>query len=336
MKRYFSGKLFAFLVLFTLCAAAVSGSEEAKIEGAKREGQLLWYTSINLTDARDLVDRFQQRYPFVRVNLYRAGGSQVVNRILVEKQAGKSAFDVASTSGLAILKQRGLLQAYPSSPDTEALGPQNRDAGHFWYGFYALYYVVGYNTRMVSEAEVPRDWEDLLRPRWKGGIVMDPDDYDWYGGFLEARGGEKGGQFARRLAQQGIQWRNNHALITQLITAGEFPVGITYAHRVEAMKGRGAPVDWVKTLKPIIVGLTPVGISADARNPNAARLFLDFLISKPVQEEMPKMGRIPVRKDVDPFPGVSSAKLTTHVIGEKVTLQLGRYAKEFRKIFSLE
>ncbi len=105
---------------------------------------------------------------------------------------------------------------------------------------------------------------------------------------------------------------------------------------MKSMCEEGAPVDWVKMLKPIIVGLTSVGISADARHPNAARFFIDFLISKPVQEEMPEMVRISGRNDVDPFPGIPSAKLTTHVIGEKVIVQLDRYARDFRKIFSLE
>jgi iron(III) transport system substrate-binding protein len=137
------------------------------------------------------------------------------------------------------------------------------------------------------------------------------------------------------LARQNIQWRRNHALISQLIAAGEFPLGITYAHRIEAMRKAGAPIDWVKTLTPIIAVVAPVGLSADAKHPASAKLFLDFLISKAVQVKMAKMGRIPVRKDVDPFPDYPGMKFTTHVVSENFFPKLDEHAKEFKNIFGI-
>ena len=164
---------------------------------------------------------------------------------------------------------------------------------------------------------------------------MEPEDYEWYGGMLEASK-DIGSDFLKGLAGQNIQWRRNHALISQLIGAGEFPVGITYAHRIEAMKKIGAPVDWVKTLRPIIVVVAPVGISSSARHPASARLFLDFLISKTVQEGMAKMGRIPTRKDVDPFPEYPGMKFVTHVVSENFFPNLEDHAKEFKTTFGIK
>lgn len=329
-------KVVVILVYLLTCAAAALAQDLTpdKLEAARKEGTLLWYTGINLADARSLTDLFQQRYPFLNVQIHRASGTQIVSKIIVEKNAGKSLFDVASSGVLRVLKQHGALQPY-LSPEASGFSPQYRDVQGYWYGFYAQYYVVAYNARMVSESEKPRDWKDLLHPRWKDRIVMEPEDYEWYGGMLEASK-EIGSDFLKGLASQNIQWRRNHALIGQLIAAGEFPVGITYAHRIEAMKKIGAPVDWVKTLRPIIEVVAPVGISSNARHPVSARLFLDFLISKTVQEGMPKMGRIPVRKDVDPFPDYPGMKFVTHVVSENFFPKLEEHAKEFKNTFGIK
>jgi iron(III) transport system substrate-binding protein len=324
--------LFCFLAVFGAALAQDPTSE--KLEVAKREGAVLWYTGINLADARTLTDLFQRRYPFLKVQTHRASGTQIVNKILVEKNAGKPQFDIASSGVLRVLKQQGVLQPY-SSPESTGFSLQYRDPQGYWYGFYAQYFVVAYNVRMLSNSEIPRDWKDLLHPRWKDRIVMEPEDHEWYGGMLEASK-DIGSDFLKGLAGQNIQWRRNHALIGQLIAAGEFPLGITYAHRIEALKKTGAPVEWVKTLRPIIAVVAPLGLSAEAKHPVSARLFLDFLISKPVQESMAKMGRTPVRMDVDPFPDYPGMRFTTHVVSESVFLRLEEHAKEFRNTFGIK
>jgi len=320
------------LAFVTLAQGQVPSGE--MIEAAKKEGTLLWYTGMNLADARSLSDLFQRKYPFLKVQIHRASGTQIVSKILVEKNAGKPQFDVASSGVLRVLKRQGVLQPY-LSPEVTGFSPEYRDAEGYWYGFYAIYSAVAYNPKMLSASEIPRDWQDLLHPRWKNRIVMEPEDYEWYGGILEASK-DIGGDFLKGLVGQNIQWRRNHALIGQLIAAGEFPVGITYAHRVEAMRKVGAPIDWVKTLRPIIAVVAPLGISADAKHPASARLFLDFLISKPVQESMAKLGRIPARRDVDPFPDYAGMKFTTHVVSDGFFSKLEEHAKGFKNTFGIK
>ena len=323
--------LFCSLVAFSVAAAQDPMSD--RLEAAKREGTVLWYTGINLADARLLTDSFQRRYPFLKVQTYRASGTQIISKIMLEKKAGKPQFDVASSGVLRVLKDQGVLQPY-SSPEASGFSPQYRDPQGYWYGFYAQYYVVAYNVKMLSNSEIPKDWKDLLHPRWKDRIVMESEDQEWYGGMLEASK-DTGSNFLESLARQNIQWRRNHALIGQLIAAGEFPLGITYAHRIEALKKTGAPVDWVKTLRPIIAVVAPLGLSTDAKHPASARLFLDFLISKRVQESMAKMGRIPVRMDVDSFPDYPGMNFTTHVVSENFFTRLEEHAKGFRSTFGI-
>ena len=80
-------------------------------------------------------------------------------------------------------------------------------------------------------------------------------------------GKEKAPKFHRVLAKQGVQWNRGHTMISQLVAAGEFPLGIVYAHRIESMKKAGAPVEWVKTADPVFVTVSPVAVAAKARHP---------------------------------------------------------------------
>jgi iron(III) transport system substrate-binding protein len=87
--------------------------------------------------------------------------------------------------------------------------------------------------------------EDLLDPKWKGRISIDQEQYSWFGTLHKAWGRERAQKYMRAIAKQDIQWRKGHTLIAQLMSAGEFPLGVVYAHRTEEMKTRGAPIDWI-------------------------------------------------------------------------------------------
>ncbi len=102
----------------------------------------------------------------------------------------------------------------------------------------------------------------------------------------------------RKLAAQKPAFRDSETVITQLLAAGEFPVGITYSHQAATVKRRGAPVEWVRTAQPIVTGLKPIALSAKAQHPNAGKLFIDVVLSKEGQELMRSFNRIPDRGDV--------------------------------------
>ncbi|MGH7928279.1 MAG: ABC transporter substrate-binding protein, partial [Candidatus Binatia bacterium] len=193
-----------------------------------------------------------------------------------------------------------------------------------------------YNTKMVDEKDLPKDYDDLLHPRWKGKILMDPGDYGWYGALVTTWGRNKADTYMRNLAKQDIQWRRGHTLLLQLIAAGEAPLGLPYANATERIKKAGAPVDWVDTLKPIVTGLNYIGISARAKHPHTAKLFTDFILSKKGQEIFRSRGRLPARSDVKPlFPKADPAKLHLAQIPGEVHSNIKEYAQQFRKIFGL-
>lgn len=140
--------------------------------------------------------------------------------------------------------------------------------------------MIAYNTKLVSKDHTPKSWDDLLDPRWKSKIPMDEEMYSWYTAMAVVWGREKAQRFMRALAKQHIQLRSGQSLIAQLMAAGEFQLGMALAHRIEKMKEQGAPVEWVTTLNPITVSLHPIAVATKAPHSNAAKLFIDFVLSK--------------------------------------------------------
>jgi iron(III) transport system substrate-binding protein len=305
------------------------------VEGAKKEGNLVWYTSMNVTESKPLVDDFEKQYPFIKTELFRASGEKIQNRVTTEVRAGKWEFDLVSISEIGTLLEAKALSPYVS-PESKSLIKEFKHPEGYWTAVYSNYYVPGYNTRQVSEKDAPKRWEDFLDPKWKGKISMDQEDYPWYVTLLAAWGKERTQKFMTALAKQDIQWRKGHTLIAQLMGAGEFPVAIVYAHRAESDKKKGAPVEWVHTVDPIVAAVNSVGLGAKPKNPNSAKLLIDFILSKKAQEKIRSFNRVPARGDVEPpSPKMDQSKLKLRVVPHDTATRYNEYVKEFRGIFGL-
>src|ERR1700752_1904051 len=136
-----------------------STGQAGLIEGAKKEGKVVWYAAMNINDSNALLSRFEKKYPFIKTELLRAGSEQLLNRILTEDSAGRSAMDLVNLTTINALKRRKLLQAY-RSPEFAAYPQQFKDAESYWATLYNIYYVIGFNTRMVPLKDAPRNWDD--------------------------------------------------------------------------------------------------------------------------------------------------------------------------------
>lgn len=324
-----------FLFLHPSPSQSQANPDPKLIEAAKKEGKLVWYTSMNIADSRPLLDMFEKKYPFVQTHLFRASGEKTLNRIMTETRAGRWEFDVVGVSEIGILVQQKLVSPY-RSPEFKAYIQEFKDPADYWTAVYNNYYVIGYNSVKVSAAEAPKDWGDLLHPKWKGKISIDQEEYEWYATLLKAWGREKTEKYMKALAKQDIQWRKGHTLIAHLMGAGEFPVAIVYAHRIESMKKKGAPVEWVNTVDPIVVSVNAIALSAKPNNHNTAKLFVDFILSKEAQEKIRSRYRIPARSDVEPLsPRMDQARLKLRVVPDDMTTRYNEYVQEFRSIFGL-
>ena len=312
--------------------------EAALVQAARAEGGVVFYSSSSVTEMKPLVDAFAIKYPFIKTDFYRSAGETLQNRILTEDRAGGSRFDVlqANPPEFEDLVRRRIIGRY-ESPERKAYSSINKDREGYWTNLHSSYYVLGYNPKMVPAGSVPRNWQDLLEQRWNGNFAMDPEDYRWYGTMLEYFGEDAGKKLMRGLAKQNPIFRKGHSLITELLAAGDFPIALVYAHRVEAMKKKGAPIEWISTTKPIVAEMRIVGISAKTKRPNSAKLFLDFMLSREGQQILRSFGRVVARHDLEPLvPALDPNKLALYPALPIPPSDLNFMAEEFREVFCLK
>ena len=319
-----------------LCTKSLLAQTGPKIiDKAKQEGRVVYYTPLNVTAANVLIKSFEKEYPYLRVQLLRQGGEALRTRVLSEAQAGRHNFDVISMNILdaQLLQRRELLAPYIS---TERGGiPQGlKDREGFWTASYIIQHVIGYNSRLVPAGKIPRDWRDLLDPIWKGKIGLDRDGVVWYASLLQYWGRERGVKFMKQLSVQEPHFERGNTLRTQMMAAGEFPLAVVHAHKVEEFKTKRAPIDWVTTSNPIITHGNIVSIARHAPHPNAARLFVDYFLSKKGQIVLNEAFVVPARTDIPPLaPSLDQSKLNVHYVDPVLAENYNQYQKEYQEIF---
>src|SRR6185503_14212880 len=196
LSRFF---LRAFL-LIAIVSPVHASNHESLIEGAKKEGSLVLYTSMTVDQAQKLNDAFRAKYPFLQIHMFRAVGERLLTKIMTEAQAGKFDFDVVQSAETQayFLKKRNLLGRY-LSPELKNIQKGFFDPDGYWSAVYMMPNVIGYNTRMVKRDEVPRTDEDLLLPKWKAKIGMDHTKPEWFAWKVKRMGQEKGLSYMKKL-----------------------------------------------------------------------------------------------------------------------------------------
>jgi len=293
----------ALLLTALLCCALTSNllasDQDGIIEGAKKEGALVVYTSMSVDQAQRILDVFKARYPFLKTTMFRAVGERLLTKIMTEAQAGKYDFDAVQSaeSQAYFLKKKNLLQKYVS-PETKNIQKPFFDPEGYWAAVYIMPNVIAYNTRMIKRNEVPKTDEDLLNPKWKGKMGMDHTKPEWFAWKLKRMGEEKGLAYMKKLGAQEFRLYAGLSVVTNLLAAGEFPLVLnTYLHNVEDIKRKGAPVDWI-VQDPVFTKFQPLGIGSKAQHPNAAKLFTDFMLSEEGQKVIASFGRVATRRGV--------------------------------------
>jgi iron(III) transport system substrate-binding protein len=273
--------------------------QAALVQGAKKEGAVVWYAGMNQANLREFTGAFEAEYPFLKVQPLTIGGTRLFNRALAEYRAGKYEYDVINvrSSRLYSLKKVKAVMRY-RTPYRQALKDGFYDQEGYFNGIWASVLVFLYNTKLVARDQVPRSLEDLLQPKWKGKIAMDDDADDWMAAVLEYYGDEKGKQMAKRIGDQNLQMRHGRSLLVQLVAAGEFPLQIdAHQHEVIRLRDKGAPVDYVFP-QPFIPlkSVSAFTLATNAPHPHAAALLADFMLSKKGQEIAQGQDRWPAHK----------------------------------------
>ncbi len=326
------------LLILPFALAIAQDQHTAKlIEAAKKEGELMWYTSMGLSDSKPMLDEFQRQYPFIKAKLYVTGALELLNRILTEARAGKQLFDVAESSSEMIPSLMSYrLTAQYRSPEMIHFDDDVQDKGGYWISTRVNPWVLGYNTKLVKPGEIPNDYNSLLLPKWKGGkISLDTDGFSVLQGLSLAWGKERAVDYLRRLAdQKPIITRGNNQRVA-LMAAGEVPLAVAYAFTLERYKSKqGAPIDWVP-LEPVPVESYVVVLASKAKHPNAGKLFVDFVLSQRGQEMMRDFYRVPTRKDVNANPPRLFRGYKRVIIGPEEQKEIAEVTNLYRQIFGI-
>ncbi|HWG06363.1 MAG TPA: ABC transporter substrate-binding protein [Beijerinckiaceae bacterium] len=266
-------------------------------EGAKQEGALEVYTTG--TQADPVFQAFEAKYPYIRVDAFKADSPAVARRILEEYKAGKYVADEIDLSigGLGAMLKAGILQNF-WSPELANIEADAIEPGKHWVVCYQSYIGLGYNTKEVSEAEVPKSFDDLLDPKWKGKMAL-PNGatvIEWVG-VLER---EKGDDFVRKLGQQNFHvYAVTARAVANLIVSGEVPLSpAMYNSHFANSRAQGASVAW-RAIGAVESFVGAEALAAKAPHPSAAMLFIDFAMSMEGAKVFQKLGYATTRTDLE-------------------------------------
>ena len=326
------------VILAVLAAASPSGAADPKIvEAAKKEGKLVAYVSMLTENATALLAEFKKKYPFIDTSLYRANTQKLLPKIQLEARTQQHQADVISAT-FTIWNEltRGKLIMKYDSPERSRFPADLKDADGYWNILHLGVQGMAYNTKMVPPDIAPKSYEDLLHPRWRPKqIAMDYRDSSWMAVMLEIMGEAEGIAFMKKLAAKDLYMRENKNLLTQLLAAGEFPVlANTYLETFAKIQKAGAPIEWVAGRNPIPASTHLLGIYAHARHPNAAKLFVDFLLSREGQSLTANaIGTYPANPDVESELRKKTAGYRLHPVNPKMMSRFDEINKQYMEIF---
>jgi iron(III) transport system substrate-binding protein len=278
------------VLLATLVVASTAQAQDLRLDAARKEGKVVWYTSLALPSAEKVAKLFEAAYPGVKVEVHRTGSERILSRVMQELQANIKNADVVHTSDaghFVLLKNKNLLMKH-TPPGVEGFPAGFKDKDGFYYGLRATVSVIAYNTRAVPAAEAPRSWKDLLDPRWKGKMVT---AHPGYSGVIAthvlALVNQYGWDYFKQLAQNRLMLVQSAVDPSGVVASGERVVAVDggeYTFYQTKKKGNPLEIVYPKEGVPLIV--SPTAITSFAPHPNAAKLFTDFSFSREVQQVM--------------------------------------------------
>ena len=298
--------------------------EQIMLAGAKREGKVAFYSGMIENQAlRPMADAFKKKYPFVAVEYWRGDSRALVQKALTERRAGRVMGDILeSTGGAEALIRAGAVQPFSSA--SIAGFPKNYiDPNGMWVASRLDYFGMAYNTKQVSAAEVPKSYDDLLNPKWKGAIAWRADSEVgadlFIAGVLREMGKEEGEAYLKKLSTQRIvNYAGSARALVDRVGEGEYKIALEiYAHHPLISKAKGAPLD-TQMLDPVPSALSTIQLTKDAPHPNAAMLFIDFALSKEGQEVLRAAQYLSPNPQVDTDP--SLRKIIPRLNGFKETV----------------
>ena len=262
--------------------AMYSGPDRTQrlVEGARKEGAVTVYSSFTLDDMKVFGGAFEKKYG-IKLQLWRSSSEDILQRAVVEARGGRLDVDAIETSAAEMesLHREKLLQEV-KSPHIADLNPAALLPHREWIGDRLNLITSAYNTDLIRPADLPKSYDDLLAPKWKGKLGIDGEDSVWFGALIAALGDDTGVKLFRDLVRtNGLSVRRGHTLLANLVVSGEVPLALsTYQYKIAQLNKGGAPIEWY-VIPPGISRFIGTGVMRRAPHPHAAILFLDFMLS---------------------------------------------------------
>jgi ABC-type Fe3+ transport system substrate-binding protein len=302
MTRILSATLLVAGLAFQ--GGAAGAADQKLIDAAKKEGALTWYSSLIVNQAvRPMAEAFEKKYG-IKVAFSRSTTSDIALKVINESKAGRVEGDIFDGSTTILpLRDADVVEPYmaESAKDYPAA---MKDPDGYWYVTHQYYLTASYNKEMVPADQTPKTYEDLLDPKWKGNIAWTNDltpngPPGFIANILKFMGEEKGMDYLRKLSKQGIvSIPASQRVVLDRVIAGEYPLGImTFNHHDAISQEKGAPVDWIK-MEPLVATTSSMGIVKNAPHMNAAKLFIEFVLSDEGQQVLSDAFYLPAKPSI--------------------------------------
>jgi iron(III) transport system substrate-binding protein len=341
MKKWSLWETVFFVIIFmgVFCVSNVIAApstqmtalEKKLYEAAKKEGKVIWWDAQSLKESAQFIKAFSARYPDIEVSYYEANSVQSDEKYFLERQAGKNPVDVIHIDWYQKYKKAGWLIGMGDLVKDTGFSPELLTKDFDAVGIEHSVKGVAYNTKLVSENDVPRSMDALLNPKWKGKIAM---EYQMEIFTLQANtwGDEKIMAYLKKLKEQNPIFSKGVTQTMTLLGAGEYYFGTDGSLGVVlGLQEKGVPINFAP-ISPVIDKFNPIVLVKDAPHPNAARLFVRWLMT-----DEGRMLMDTVRKKGNPLPGTGTSqskaieklgvKLLVSTIGEEFEGTQERYRK---------
>lgn len=315
-----------------------NASKEAKEDEEKLSGNIVLYTSQPEEDAQTLIDAFNKKYPDVTVDVFRSGTEEVVSKVLAEKQVGEVQADVllvADNVTYESLKEQDLLEPY-ESPELKGIPEEYVDSDHMYTGTKVITTGIVYNTDLVKKA--PEGFKDLLNPEYKDNGIMPSPLYSGAAAYnlgVLTRQEGLGWDFYKGLKANNITVDKGNGAIQKAVVAGDKGWGILVDYMANRSKHDGAPVEFVYPSEGSPLVTEPIAIVKGSKNMDAAKAFVDFVLSEEGQKLAADIGYTPVKEGITPPDGLKSITDLKQLGADPKTLYMERETDkgQFTEVF---
>ncbi len=325
-----------FFLIFLIIPSILSAAEpqEALIGKAKAEGKVTFYA--NITAVEPVMEAFTKKFG-VKAEYKRISTDKFFATVATEHEAGKLMADVlqAPIPILDLLKGKGVVASYKAPSASNYPEWTKKDDKIQIFGI--EYVAVLYNKELVKPADVPKKYEDLTDPKWRGKIVMaNPTTHattiSWLVGLKEQVFPSENAwmKFIKGLASNQPMFVSSFGPTPAPIESGEKLIGISMPKYI--LTKSPAPLDWAR-IEPLLGTPRGMSITSKAPHPNAAKLFFDYWLSRESAKILAdKVGEYVLCPGVyPPIKGIEKAKVLP--IRELSDDEIRHWAEEFKKIF---